>query len=240
MSESSEPTSSQLDDIELAEPVAKTYEHHTDVDFMFGEPGAAQHQWSVPVMPTRESAREHSRRDSGQFENAAFRLAGSAGRRGDGAGEAQSRDSAARLAHDSGAAVDELQRDLSDAQSDISEDGLVRWGEHSGVVTVDLLSPAFVLNEQAWQQGARLGKTPADVIRQRACTGLGVERAKLRYFELREVERRQLRASGRYAVAVDRAGAVQRQCCCRDAWARDARPAFRVSLCARSHHCRCE
>lgn len=215
MSESSEPTSSQLDDIELAEPVAKTYEHHTDVEFMFGEPSGAQ-QWSVPVMPTLASAREHARHDSDHgWENAAFRLAGTAGRRVEGGSEAHARDSAARLAHDSGAAVDELQRVdddqssqcLSDGQSDVSEDGIMHFDEHGSVV-LDLLSPAFTLNEQAWQQGARLGKSPADIIRQRACTGLGVERAKLRYFELREVSAQQLRASGRYAIAVDRAGAT--------------------------------
>jgi hypothetical protein len=213
MSESSEPTSSQLDDIELAESRTKTYEHHTDVGFLFGE---EKQRWSLPVMPARESPCGQSSSTKGDaeydflcapaVENITPQKVSTRPR---------TEDAAVRVSHDSGAGSDgaqhaqqALQR-RTQALSEASEDGFFGAPEPSCsyTVTVDVLSTAFSLNERSWQQGYHLGKTPADVICQRTCTGLGVDQSSLTYFELREVPASQLRPSGHYAVAIDRSGA---------------------------------
>ena len=194
MSESSSPTSSQLDDIELAEPLAKTYEHQTNVGLLFGRDDAQQCSPRIGMMPARDRA-------SASEECLALRTRRS-GEDG-------------RLERHSGASPDGVQahrgmpsfapRRPLGRLSDASEPETTRTGGHT--VTVDLLSPAFVLNEHAWQQGHRLGRGPAEIIAQRSCTGLGVDGCSLRYFELREVPSSDLRPCGHYAVAIDRAGA---------------------------------
>jgi hypothetical protein len=211
MSESSEPTSSQLDDIALAEPAEKTYEHHTDVPFIFGEDNQ---QWSLRVMPARESIQDRIVTADSCLEFPS--LGGLEVCNAVGTPIATPRRCDARLSHNSGAVTNSmhhehpahLSRRVSEARSEVSEGGAMHLGETcSGTVTVDLLCQAFVLNEQTWPQGHRLGRTPAEVISQRACTGLGVEKSSLRYYEMKEVPGCQLRPSGRYAVAIERAGA---------------------------------
>ena len=209
MSESS-VTSSQLDDIELAEPNSKRYEHHTDVGYMFGEETP---QWSLPVMPQRGSAHaqgaSHLPDDSSSSSLAALDH-----RAGADALTQQRQSVASRLEHDSGAAPDSVRHAtqaghrLVEARPDAMEDSVARRAPAgSCTVTVDVLSPAFTLTEHTWQQGSMLGKSPADIICQRACTGLGVDRESLRYFELSEVPASQLQSSRHYAVSIDRSGA---------------------------------
>jgi hypothetical protein len=208
MSESSEPTSSQLDDIELAQPAAKLYEHQTDVRFLF--PGEENQQWSLPVMPTHDSVR------TGHLELSELRMIGDEpGHSFTSRAQACRNEGMARLSFDSGAVSDAYYREpeptprrVSETRSDASENGILRIpevGPHT--VVVELVSPAFVLNEHTWRQGLELGRCPAEIICQRVCTGLGVEKGSLRYFELKEVPVSQMRSSGRYAVSIDRAGA---------------------------------
>jgi hypothetical protein len=209
MSESSSVTSSQLDDIELAAPQSKTFEHHTDVGYMFGE---EKPQWSLPVMPARESPAAHSSSTKVDEYGTSSTFAME---RAPAEVTARPEHVESRFERDSGATPDECQgrprprHRFSDARSEASVDANVRVSEASSsyTVTVDVLSTAFTLTEQAWQQGYQLGRSPADVICQRACTGLGVDKGSLRYFELAEVPASQLRPSGRYAVAIDRSGA---------------------------------
>jgi hypothetical protein len=211
MSESSEPTSSQLDDIELAEPAAKTYEHHTDVPYLFGEDNQ---QWSLRVLPARDTSHDRSIPAGSCLEYPSHE--GLEGCDAVGAPAATPRRCDARLAHTSGAVTNgmhhehppHLSRRLSEARSEASEGGVIHFGQaSSGTVTVDVLCPAFVLNEQTWPQGRMIGRTPAEIISQRVCTGLGVHKSSLCYFEMKEVPPSQLRPSGRYAVAIERGGA---------------------------------
>ena len=201
MSESSSPTSSQLDDVDLAQPHSKQYEHDTDVGYMFGE-----QQWRSLGRgnPASQPAIDKAEDRSG--------FSGSSTRERIRAEPAHT--SAEHALNDSECAshttahpqfsFHHQQRDRP--SSEASDEACTRCTDASCTVTVDMLSPAFTLTAQAWQQAQHLGKSPADVICQRACTGLGVDRACLRYFELREVPATQLRAAGRYAVAVDRSG----------------------------------
>ena len=205
MSESSsEPTSSQLDDIELAQSRNKTYEHDTDVGFLFGK---EKQQWGLPVMPGRDSpqAISSSMKDEADYHLSSAPAVESAPRGPD------ARDALARLTHDSGAVPGvptpaappfaSRHSELRDAHFARAPDGI-----QGQSVTIDVLSAAFTLNEHAWQQGRSMGKSPSDVICQRTCTGLGVDNGSLRYYELREVPASQLQPSGHYAVAVDRSG----------------------------------
>lgn len=200
MSESSSPTSSQLDDIELAEPLAKTYEHQTNVGLLFsGDPQQCSPR--IGMMP----ARDRVAAGEAQEEYAMLRTP-----RG---GEVP-RESARLERCRSGASPDGMQQ-RRHAASTHAPRRLDSWSAvmepraGGGTVTVDVLSPAFLLNEHAWQQGHRLGRGPAEIIAQRSCTGLGVDAGSLRYFELREVSAGEIdvRACGHYAVAIDRAGA---------------------------------
>jgi hypothetical protein len=121
----------------------------------------------------------------------------------------------ARLSYDSGAVSDAYYREpertprrMSEERSDVSENGPLRLAEAGArTVVVELVSPAFVLNEHTWRQGSHLGQTTAEVICQRVCTSLGVEQGSLRYFELKEVPVSQMGSSGHFAISIDRAGA---------------------------------
>ena len=65
-----------------------------------------------------------------------------------------------------------------------------------------------MLNEHAWQQGAALGLSPAEIVSQRAVTGLGVDHGAIKFYQLKEVQSHELRAPGRYAVQVERSGTL--------------------------------
>lgn len=215
MSESSDPTSSQLDDIELAEPCTKRYEHHTDVGYMFGE---EKQQWSLPVMPARDSPGAQSSSIKGtEFSVLSASAIEDRSHHGDSMARLREQDDG-RLEHaptqQSGAPHMHTRRRVSEARSDTSEDACMRVAESScsHTVTVDVLSTAFTLNQQAWQQGYQLGHSPAEIISRRACTGLGIDQSSLRYYELREVPVCQLRSSGHYAVAIERSGMLWPLC----------------------------
>lgn len=212
MSESSsEPTSSQLDDIELAESRTKTYEHQTDVGLLFGK---EKQQWSLPGVAARESPQDvsSSMKDEGDFHLISTPAVESSTQQ-----QAPSHMEAleARLTHDSGAvsgtgpAGPHVFRGDRQGYGEASDVGFVPApnGSRGSTVTVDVLSAAFTLNEHTWQQGYQIGKSPADIICQRTCTGLGVDHGSLRYYELRQVPASQLQPDGHYAVAVDRSGA---------------------------------
>jgi hypothetical protein len=219
MSESS-VTSSQLDDIDFAVPHTKVYEHQTDVESLFKDTALSGHQkqfrrpelsrgfeqqissHAVRVTPAREN--------SGDLPDVNKIALG--GRRDEPAtADIHSR---GRIHHDSGAAPDSnsVQRHqfsrASLQSSDASDLLSVHMRDSCGnsTVNVDLLSPAFVLNEHAWQQGATLGLSPAEIVSQRAVTGLGVDHGAIKFFQLKEVQAHEIRAPGRYAVQIDRSG----------------------------------
>jgi len=75
---------------------------------------------------------------------------------------------------------------------------------------VDLLSSAFMLDERSWRQGAESGLTPAEMLMQRASSGLGVDASDLAFYELRPVPSDELKPDGAFAVRVERSGAGPR------------------------------
>jgi hypothetical protein len=216
MESESSCTSSQLDDIDLVsvDPRKKVYEHQTDVGSLFKDTRAQQFR---PEMGANyEQIPSHAvhsipARDIGEdlpdMQNVALEpreMSSTADIHSQG-----------RIRHNSGAAPD-----LSAAQmhhvhrtslqsSDTSDVRFMQRRESCGnaTVNVDLLSPAFVLNEHAWQQGALLGLSPAEIVSQRAVTGLGVDHGAIKFYQLNEVQAHELRAPGRYAVHVERSGA---------------------------------
>lgn len=217
MSECSECslTSSQLDDIDLAAPQSKTFEHHTDVGYMFGQ-GVRQPSLTIRDVRGKLGAASPSLARDGEsssFSGDVIRAAapGVARPRSRGDGAEQEDSSPSRAIGDTEQASGHAQARMSQERSEVSAEGNVRLRDASCsyTVTVDVLSSAFTLTEQAWQQGYRLNKSPAEVISQRACTGLGIDPSSLTYFELTQVPASQLRPSGRYAVAIDRSGALE-------------------------------
>ena len=210
-------TSSQLDDIDFAvvSPRNKVYEHQTDVGSLFKDARAQQFRpemgqsfeqiasHAVRGIPARENSE-----DLPDVENIALEpreMASTA--------DMYSR---GRIQHNSGAAPDSKAAQMhhftrrSLQSSDTSDMMPMQRRESCGnsTVNVDLLSPAFVLNEHTWQQGATLGLSPADVVSQRAVTGLGVGHGAIKFYQLKEVQSHELRAPGRYAVQVERSGAL--------------------------------
>lgn len=231
MSESESVTSSQLDDIDFAivSPRNKVYEHQTDVSSLFKdaraqqfrpEMGASYEQLAshaVRGIPARENSE-----DLPDMENIALEP-----REMSSPADIHSR---GRIQHDSGAAPDSKAAQMhqfnrtSLQSSDTSDMMYMQRRDSCGnsTVNVDLLSPAFVLNEHTWNQGAALGLSPADIVSQRAVTGLGVDHGAIKFYQLKEVQPHELRAPGRYAVQVERSGAFNRRSECRER--RDASP----------------
>eukprot|EP00892_Ulva_mutabilis_P010217 jgi/Ulvmu1/7568/UM037_0112.1 len=225
MSESS-VTSSQLDDIDLAVPANKLYEHQSDVPSplyvarspadgsMYSDAGPLPGAWHQPDRPRSIDERGHS----------PSALGGIPGER---SGDLLRQDPTSpmvaiesplqgrgRIMQDSGAAPDTApaQRHAyvatSIPSSDASENVPARLRDPAGnaTVTVDLLSPAFVLNEHQWQQASMIGVPPSDVISQRVVTGLGIDASFVRFYQLREVKQHEIVPTGHYAAYIDRSG----------------------------------
>lgn len=226
MSESS-VTSSQLDDIDLAVPAKKQYEHQSDVPsplYAARNPADGSSIYSdtgPPPGPWHQSDQPRSIDERGHSPSAVGGI--SADRSGDLLRQDPSSTMVAmesplhgrgRIMQDSGAAPDTApaQRHAyvatSIPSSDASENVTARLRDPSGVatVTVDLLSPAFVINDHQLQQASLVGVPPSDVISQRAISGLGIDARSVRYYQLKEVQPHEILPTGHYAVYIDRSG----------------------------------
>lgn len=239
MSESS-VTSSQLDDIDLAVPANKLYEHQSDVPsplYAARSPidGSSMYSDSVPPPGLWHQADQRCAMD--ERGHSPLAVGGMPGER---SGDIMRQDPGSkmvasespvhgrgRILQDSGAAPDTSpgQRHAyvaaSIPSSDASENVVAPLRDPAGnaAVTVDLLSPAFLLNEHAWQQASYAGITPSEVIGQRVVSGLGIDPAAVRFYQLKEVQQHEILPTGHYAVYIDRSGTLtlrrQSLCLCR-------------------------
>lgn len=225
MSESS-VTSSQLDDIDLAVPANKLYEHQSDVpsplyaarspidgSSMYSD-SAPPGLWHQADQPCAMDERGHSPLAVGDMPG---ERSGDIMRQDPGSNMMASESplpGRGRMLQDSGAAPDTSpgQRHAYIAaslpSSDASENVIAPLRDPAGntAVTVDLLSPAFLLNEHAWQQASSAGIPPSEVISQRVVSGLGIDPAAVRFYQLKEVQQHEILPTGHYAVYIDRSG----------------------------------
>lgn len=226
MSESS-VTSSQLDDIDLAVPANRVYEHQSDApsplyaarspiyaSSIYSDSGPPPGSWHQQDQACSIDERGHSPSAVGGIP-------------GDRSSEILRQDTNSnmvaiesplhgrgRIMQDSGATPDTApaQRHAyvptSIPSSDASENVPAPLRDLAGnaTVTVDLLSPAFVLNEQQWQQASMVGVPASEVISQRVVSGLGVDSRSVRFYQLKEVQQHEILPSGHYAVYIDRSG----------------------------------
>lgn len=227
MSDYSSVTSSQLDDIDLAVPANKLYEHQSDVPsplYAARSPadGSSMYSDSAPPPGLWHQADQPCSMD--ERGRSPLAIGGLPGER---SGDNMRQDSASnivavdsplhgrgRIMQDSGAAPDTSpgQRHAYVAASVPSSDasvnvaGPLRDSAGNAAVTVDLLSPAFLLNEHAWQQASPAGVSPSQVISQRVVSGLGVDPRAVRFYQLKEVQKDEILPTGHYAVYIDRSG----------------------------------
>lgn len=227
MSESS-VTSSQLDDIDLAVPAHKQYEPQADApsplyvarspvdgSSLYSDSAPPPGLWAQTDQPRSLDERGHSPLPGSSMP-------------GDRGGEMVASSNVVsmesplhgrgRIMQDSGAAPDNSPAQghsyvaTSLPSSDASENvpAPLRDPVGNAAVTVDLMCPAFVLNEHTWQQASSTGMTPSEFVIQRVSSGFGVDRRALRFYQLKEVQQHEMHATGYYGVYIDRAGMLTR------------------------------
>lgn len=223
MSEDSSPTSSQLDDIEFTQPARRIFE--TDVGTLFERTRQqCEPEWDLPAprrgLPVFEPpAHPGPKSDSHQTSSISLKThlcnpgdvtsredASSACKDVTSPGQLQLSTPRHDFSNDTSQMRSEFSRSTCTESQQSTERTALSSGRHNRPTSVDLLSTAFVMDQRIWQQGAKLGYTPADIIARRTCKGFGVDPSEVMFYELVPVPVTAVKASGQYAVRINKAG----------------------------------